>query len=883
MFQRFFKTWIFQVFLIFILYYLTGRLGLLLALPPGYATLAWPPFGISIAALLLFGINRWPAVFLGAFVLNTSQIEKLFDLLLPFGISIGSTVSVLLAALLIKKILNFPKRFYSEREIISFLLLSGPLSALISASTGVGLLYLNGVLLQKSLTMNWIYWFVGDAIGGLIFAPLALMFSSQSRSYWLKSVTKVLVPVCVSFVLILLASRYLTKSEHEKYSAELNRKAEFTFNALEKDLNSNIDMLISLKSFFDNSTVVTREEFRDFANVFHSHKPEVQALAWIPLKDKKTSEFKIEYIEPNLPESHALGNNFASHANRQDLLQKAFEKKQIIASSPLGFNKANHNIRGIYLLLAIGRPQGVLLEVLRLDGVLQDLTNVLSDRSYRVLIEDVTNANARELMIDTLTDLSIEYHADFKWSSRLEIGDRQWEVTVQQDSSLSHGSAFDSAVFLLTSLVFVFLICALLLTIANRIITVEEIVDEKTQHLIDLNLQLKKASETKSEFLANMSHEIRTPLNVIVGMSDLLEESDLGDDQKHYVEISKKSSQNLLSIISDILDISKIEAGLITLEKTEVDLHCLVNEITEMFELKAREKELQLTVSMDEDTHGIYLGDPTRIRQILSNLISNSLKFTNKGSIHIELKRNHTAMNGNLIFHVNDTGIGIPKDKIPQLFQPFTQADSTITRKFGGTGLGLSISKRLVNMMKGDITLESELNHGSSICFTLELPWLRSVVVEKVREEDISKKSVHSIEKPPQQHLSILIVDDITDNRLLIKAYLKNTAHQIFEASNGLEALEMAQAQHFDIILMDMQMPIMDGFTATQKIREWEAKTHHPVTAIWALTAYALKNEIDRSLAAGCNLHLIKPLRKAVLMDHLQKLSEEVRTHSLNQ
>ncbi|AHZ85338.1 Sensor histidine kinase RcsC [Bdellovibrio bacteriovorus] len=878
MFQRLLKNWAVQIFLIFVLYYLTGRLGLLLALPPGYASLVWPPFGISIAALLLLGVNRWPGVLIGAFLVNARHMESISNLLLPLGISMGNTISVIVAALLIRRFLHFPKRFYLEREVILFLFLAGPVAALLSASAGVGLLYLNDVVSQKNASMNWIYWFVGDAIGGLIFAPLALMFSTQSRRYWLKSVTKVLVPVCVAFALILSASQYLTLSEQEKQSAEFTRKAEFTFNVLEKDFNGNIDMLESLKSFFDSSTSVTRQEFRDFSSTLHSRRPEVQALAWIPYNQDKPETLRIEYIEPLPTNSQVLGTDFGTHPDRQALLKKALEKRRLITSGPMNLREFDPQARGIFLLLAIGRPEGVLLEVLRLDGILRDLTDVLNDPSYRVLIEDVTQSSNRELMVDTLSGGGRDFHADFRWSSHLEIGDRLWEVTIQQDTSLRQGSAFNTAVFLLTSLVFVFLICTLLLTIANRIITVEEIVDEKTQHLIDLNVQLKKASETKSEFLANMSHEIRTPLNVIVGMSDLLEESPLNEDQKHYVDISKKAGHNLLSIINDILDISKIEAGLLTLEKTEVDLHSLVNDITEMFELKAREKNLELSVYLSEDTHSIFMGDPTRIRQVLSNLISNSLKFTTDGSIRVEVMKNQTEMEGNLIFHVSDTGIGIPRDKIPQLFQPFTQADSTITRKFGGTGLGLSISKRLVKMMNGDITVESELHRGSRFSFSLNLPWLRDVPAEgEHTAEEISQ--VPTGPAAEQEPLSILIVDDTEDNRLLIKAYLKNTPHQISEACNGRQALELAQKQRFDLILMDMQMPVMDGFTATQKIRKWEQDHQRPASTIWALTAFALKNEIDRSLSVGCNLHLIKPLRKADLLNHIQKLSEERHQH----
>nr|BFD60404.1 hypothetical protein CKG001_25110 [Bdellovibrio sp. CKG001] len=865
------RSWLAQVLLITAVYFITGKAGLLLALPPGYASLIWAPLGLSIAALLLFGINRWPGVAAGAFLINIRNLDSLNAILIPSGVALGSTLGIVTAAWLIRRWLQFPKRFYTEREVLLFLLVAGPLSSLITATLGAGTLYFAGAVGPRGLFQNWLHWFVGDATGGLIFAPVALMFSIQSRKYWLKSVTKVLLPVCVSFGLILSVSHYLNKTEQSKWLAEFSKKSEFTYNVLEKDLNSNLDMLSSLQSFYESSSEVTVAEFKKFAGTLHARHPEVQALAWIPVRPEKPGLFEIEFIEP-LNKNELIKNlKFSDYPEHEELFRRSLKSQRITSSLPLQINEVGSSS---FLFFALGHPGGILLEVLRLDDVLKDLTAVLNDPSYAVTIRDITTTPATlVLQSKSFPEQANPFLEDFRWSKPIEVGDRIWEVTLEQDPSQPLAAMSNSNLFLMASLTFVFLLCALLLTIANRIMSVEEIVDEKTQHLIDLNLQLKKASETKSEFLANMSHEIRTPLNVIIGMSDLLEESPLNEDQAHYVEISKKAGQNLLNIVNDILDISKIESGLLILEKTQVHLHELVRDVCDMFALKAREKNLQLSLVLSPDTNYIYLGDPTRIRQILANLIGNSLKFTMQGSIEVRVSRNNLPhLHGNLLFQVKDTGIGIPEEKIPSLFQPFTQADSTITRKFGGTGLGLSISKRLVHLMSGEITVESKPHQGSVFSFTLDLPCLQDQETLQTLEKEPTAATPTDSHEKKGRALSILVVDDTEDNRTLIKAYLKGSLHHIDEAVNGQQALELARENNYDLILMDMQMPVMDGFTATQKIRQWEKEHRKTPATIWALTAYALKNEIDRSLEVGCNLHLVKPLRKTDLLRNIEEL-----------
>lgn len=864
-----------QIFLLAAVYYLTGKMGLFLALPPGYASPLWPPTGIGIVALLLFGVNLWPGLYLGAFFVNFEHAPPSVEILAAGGIAIGNTLSIVLAAICIKKFLSYPKPFYIEKDIFLFLLMAGPLAGFISASWGVSTLYFLHEVHGGNFVLNWLNWFIGDATGGIIFSPLALIFSIQSRQYWLKSVTNVLLPLISFFVFVVIALNYFNKTEKEKLTSDFTKRSDIAFEFLQKDINSLQDLLISLQSFYESSQDVTQDEFKHFTKSLYVNRPEIQALAWISADSKNPDLFPVRFVEPTKDNAHLSRINFGASKINRKLIDDALAQKDTIVSGVFPLDSMKPREYGVYMLLAVARPKGVLLEVVNFNQVLKTISDFINDPSYRVVIEDIegVSASSSTTLVDTwltnpMKNVKAHFNPDFQWTSQIKIGNHFWKYQVQQDSTLIAGGTFRSIISLLASLLFTFLICALLIMVASRVIRTENIVAQKTLHLRELNVQLEKASQAKSEFLANMSHEIRTPLNVLLGMGELLEESPLNEEQLHYIDISKKAGENLLSIVNDILDISKIEAGSITLEKTEVDLPQLVKEVFDMFKIKAQEKDLHLSMTIDNSVRNIYLGDPTRIRQILSNLVSNAVKFTSTGSIDIRLTQNNDpTLLGNILFSVSDTGPGIPKDKISKLFQPFTQADSSITRKFGGTGLGLSICKRLTKMMAGDIQVKSELDKGSTFSFTLDLPFVRVL--------DFPTEKVNALHNVPRSHtsLKILVADDSSDNRTLIKAYLKDMPHVVLEAADGVEALSLYREEQPDLIMMDMQMPIMDGITAVQEIRKWEKENKLAPVPIWALTAYAMTNEIQKSLRAGCNLHLTKPIRRHDLLNHINALT----------
>lgn len=396
----------------------------------------------------------------------------------------------------------------------------------------------------------------------------------------------------------------------------------------------------------------------------------------------------------------------------------------------------------------------------------------------------------------------------------------------------------------------------------------EQEVESRTREISDKNHALQRGNralvkakedamrraKARANFLASMSHEIRTPLNGVLGMLGLALESEQDSTKQHRLQIALSAGESLLGILNDILDISKVEAGKLNLENIPFDISSLIEECATLHTQQARNKGVELIAETDPSFPSQFLGDPTRIRQILNNLLSNAIKFTNSGNVRISAHYSE----GTLTIEVVDTGIGMSKEGLRRIFSPFSQADTQTTRLYGGTGLGLTLCRQLIERMQGEIKVNSKEQEGTRFTVTLPLPVYSSLATDNTGKLAETTELPKTVIKP-QRPLRILLVEDNEVNQMVASMLLKKMGHQSDTAENGLLAIEALKQQHYDLVLMDCQMPVMDGYETTRKIRENPEWHDLPVIAV---TANVMQGDRDDCFACGMNDYITKPYNR---------------------
>lgn len=901
MLKMFFENKISAFAIIAASYFVLGVFGTLFTIEPGFASAIWPAAGGAIALALCYGRKAFIPLLIGAFFANLySAGVNVYDLTLSDVFwnalrSLGAVLQAFVSTFLIRKFCTLPLNIHSAFVLSKALFLIGPLASLTSASIGATTLYLQGIIPLSILDFVWFTWWVGDTVGVLFFFPLLLTVLPSRYHTQIQNKTGVYIIATILFASVCLMFQY-SKTVHRNALkltfSEITERRFSEIQIIKRQIESN---LFALAALFRTGIDPTISEFENIAQSLNDGNIPYRAIAWLDVIERDNLEqwkykqklrginnselkilgnsldkervYPISLTAPFKSNNLAIGIDLASHPVAGETVFKAIENKKMIATPPIRLAQQADKISGNVIYYPVfanhsDKLLGLAEVVIEVDKQLEKLLAIDStSNSYYFRVVD--NQVKESLYISSLAQPqnSASSNPNFSETYDFEWFGRSWNVYFESSADFeSSKKDWLSWLTLVVGLLIAALGMLLTLTITGFNEQLKKQVNEQTKELSLVINKLRKADRVKNDFIANMSHEIRTPLNVILGALQVIGNSKQSAENQNLIVNALSSGRTLLSIINDILDISKLEAGKVQLELKEVNLANLLRNSINEFESLTMEKGIEIVLSIDKSVEGLWFSDETRIKQVIFNLLSNAIKFTDEGDITISfgLKEDHT-----ISLTVTDSGIGMSEEQVSRLFQRFEQADTSTTRRFGGSGLGLTIVKQLVTLMDGSICVQSELGIGTT--FDISIPLEKAGSISKVVKANHITK-----EKLELDNKTVLLAEDNKVNQLVFNAMLAKSGANIIIAETGKEAIALFQTHKPDIIFMDIQMPVMDGEQACKEIRKLDEHIN-----IIALTANVLETDVKRYLENGFNAHLAKPIELEVLINTVNNLTNK--------